>query len=210
MTETRQFYDFQTSVAPAELPLTLEEVEAHLRIPADSEDTYITFLINTVRYFFENYTNRTLINTTYKGFLDAFSGEYYDCDCDESGTLIRKSKVSSITSIKYYTDDVLTVWADTNYYLTDSNTYPKVLLTEDGAYPTSTDDIEQAIEIIFVAGYGATNANIPIDIKMALLNHIAFLYENRGDCGGDGTCQLPCASKTIYDQYRIRPMGWRC
>lgn len=211
MVEVNQFYNYIVETPPTNLPLTLEEVEAHLKIPADSEDTYLTFLIEATRDFFEKYTNRTLINTTYKAFLDDFPGNiayYSTCYCcHDDNILIRKSKVSSISSIKYYIDDVLTTWNSSNYYFTDSNLYPVVLLEEDGSYP-DVDDRRQAIEIIFIAGYGATEASIPDDIKMALLNHIAFLYENRGDCGEDGTCQLPCTTKTIYSKYRINPLGW--
>lgn len=211
--KVNQFYGYKVETAPASLPLTLDEVEAHLRITADSEDTYLTFLIETVRDYFESYTNRTLINTTYKAFLDCFYdnsvyyyiNSCYDCCCD--GILIRKSKLSSITSIKYYSDSVLTTWDSSNYYFTDVNSYSSVYLVDGSTYPT-VDVRKQAIEIIFVAGYGAAEASIPSDIKMALLNHIATLYENRGDCVADGTCQLPCISKSVYNKYRIHPIGW--
>jgi uncharacterized phiE125 gp8 family phage protein len=204
--ETRQFYGYKIETAPVNLPLTLEEVEEHLRISVDSEDDYLTFLIETVRDYFECYTNRTLINTTYKAYLDDFPSSiyYYDC-CD--GILIRKSKVSSISSIKYLSDNVLTTWDSSNYYFTDVNSYPKVYLVNGSTYPT-VDVRKQAIEIIFIAGYGATETSIPSDIKMALLNHIALLYENRGDCVADGTCELSCISKSVYNKYRIHPIGW--
>lgn len=207
MLQTNQFYNYEISVAPTVLPLTLEEVEAHLRLPADSEDTYLTFLINAVSDFFERYTNRTLINTTYKGYLDDFP--YYLCDqCNYDGNiLIRKSKVSSITSIKYLSDSVLITWDSSNYYFTASNIYSSVALTEDAVYP-DPDVRLQSIEIIFVAGFGAASTDIPNDIKIAMLDHIAFLYENRGDCGSDGTCKLPCTTKTIYDKYKIVSLGW--
>ena len=209
MIEIKQFYNYVVETAPSALPLSLAETRTHLRITDSCEDTYIKLLIQTVRDFFEIFTNRTLINTTYKGFLDQFPGTFvYPYGyCCEDGILIRKSKVSSITSIKYLLDSVLTTWDNSNYYVSESNMYPNIFLEDGKSYPT-TDDRIQAIEIIFVAGYGATNTDIPSDIKMALLNHIAFLYENRGDCGGDGTCELPCATKTIYNKYRIRSIAW--
>ena len=208
--KTQTFYGYNVETAPVKLPLTLAETRLHLRLPVGSEEDYLTLLVDSARDFFERHTNRILINTSLKAFLDQFPATPYffngNCVCEENGLLIKRATVSSITTIKYYIDDVLTTWTNTNYSLQNVQTFPLVLLTEDSSYPT-TDSKNQAVEIIFVAGYGANETDIPSDIRLALLNHVAFLYENRGDCGDDGG-NLPCIVKKTYEKYRIRSLGW--
>ena len=202
--KTKVFKDYQISSQTAELPLTLVEVKAQLRIDvADvSDDTYLTFLIKSVSNFFERYTQRTLIIKTFIAYLDCLS---YTC-----GIIVKKSKLQIITKIEYLLDAVLTTWNASNYYFTDTNQYSSIYLTQDGSFPTDQDVRMQATKITFTAGYGLTNTSIPEDIKIAMLNHISYLYANRGDCEGDSSnsCKLPCTSKNIYDNYRIQPIAW--
>ena len=55
------------------------------------------------------------------------------------------------------------------------------------------------IQVQFVAGYGATGLSVPQPILDAILLITAFLYENRGDAGGD----LPMAAQWLLDPYRM-------
>jgi uncharacterized phiE125 gp8 family phage protein len=193
-------YTYNVTTPAANLPLTLAEVKTHLRLDPDdtSEDSYLTILIETAADFGERYTGRDFINKTYTTFRNDFF----------EPLLLRRSKVSSITSIQYLINGVLTTVANTVYGLEDVNDYPYIYLKDNQEWPTDTDCIPQSIKIVFVSGYGASNVNIPSDIKLALLNHIAFLYENRGDCSGEcGGAMLPANSKTIYDKRRIINIG---
>lgn len=217
---TNVFYAYQVTTLPANSPLTLDEVKAHLRIETSDDDTYLQFLIDAVTACFEKYTNRVLINTTFLAYLDAFPCNNIPCyiECCEvdcclpSGIQIKKGNTHTVNFIKYLLDTVLTTWNSSNYYMDINNFYPSIHLEEDSVYPTA-DDKKQAIQIEFIAGYGADNTSVPDDIKLALLNHIAFLYSNRGDCVDAGAaaanaCMLPCATKMIYDKYRIQPLAF--
>jgi uncharacterized phiE125 gp8 family phage protein len=219
MQRFKTFYHYEIKTPASELPLTLNEVKTHLNIVLsdNSKDAYLTDLIKAVSNFFEKYTNRDLINKTYNAYLDCFVNYFYciNYSCDNyynDGIKINKSKVSIVNSIKYLKDDVLTEWDASNYYLDKSNFYSAIRLKENKDYPSDVDNIRQAIVIEFVSGFGADNTSIPNDIKIALLNHIAFLYENRGDCDSGmrnntstriSECKLPCATKTIYSSYKI-------
>ncbi len=176
---TPETYILQTDAATE--PVTLAEVKAQLRIDGTDYDAILTPLIKTARQIAEKITGRDFINKTWKAFLNRFP-----CG-DDIGILIEKSKLQSITSIKYYIDTVQTTLSSANYYKTEDADYSSVWLVDGQSFPDS-DSRKQAIEIIFVSGYGATAADVPQALKTALLSMITALYENAGDCseGSDG------------------------
>ena len=81
-------------ITPASIePITLDEVKQRLRLVGNSDfDTELTRFIVVAREMCENITGRDLINKTYRGFLDSY------CQVAE----FRKSKLQSISSVKYY------------------------------------------------------------------------------------------------------------
>lgn len=193
----RKAWPYIVSVAPVNKPLTLTEVKNHLRLDvADtSEDDYLNFLINAVALFGEKYTKKDFITRTYETYRDNF------CDLE-----IRKSPIQAVSTVERLVDDVLTEVPTTVWFVTKSNTYPHLSLKVDQSWPTDTDDREQAIKITFTAGLGDDATDIPGDYKNAMLAHIAFIYENRGDCEeNDGEIErlIPKSTKLFYDKIRI-------
>tara|TARA_R110000868_G_C10972986_1_gene771149 strand:- start:39268 stop:39930 length:663 start_codon:yes stop_codon:yes gene_type:complete len=196
----------------AVLAVSLEEAKTYLKIPVSftQDDALITSIINSSTTFFERITGRDLISKTYKTYLDNFpaidltyklvgltpiSLSYVD-----NGIIISKSKLQSITSIQYYSSGVLTVWDVINYYFTDDVDYSGIYLVKDKKFP-EVDERKQSVVIEFVSGYGADATTIPNDIKEALLQVIAYLYNNRGDC--ECSEGLPVMAKNLFYSYII-------
>ena len=179
-------------------PVSLEEVKAFCKITSISQDNLIGTLIKSVTDHFEKFTGRDLINKTYKCYLDKFPD--YDC-----GILIKKSRLQSISDIKYFKNGILEVWDSENYYITDESIYSSIYLTDYKIFPINIDQKKQAIAITFIAGYGEDATFIPEQIKLALMNHVNYLLENRGDCEGEGS--LPLSIKSIYSQFKIINFG---
>jgi len=179
------------------IPLAL--VKEHIRASQDNstEDELIRSYMATARLCFEGFTRRTLITTTYKTYRDIW----------QSGYEIRRSPLQTIESVKYYdTDNVLQTLDSSNYYITNETDYSRLIFNNDAVLP-SLKNREQAIEITFKAGYGDAMEDIPYDIRVALLQHIASMYENRGDCI-DSVCSnlLPATASMIYSKYKIIEM----
>lgn len=162
-------------------PLTLSEVKTYLRIDTTDYDNILTPLIRTARNLAENYTGRDFINKTWELYLDCF----------KNGLEIQKTKLQSITSIQYLLNNVLATFDSSKYYFTKSQNYSQIYLKE-GEYFPNHDNIKQAIKITLVSGYGSSSSDIPQGLKTALLQHIAYLFENAGDCS---------EVKEIYDNY---------
>jgi len=192
-------YSYQVITAPTVLPVSLAEVKEHLRLDPDddTQDDYLTFLIQTATEFAEERLKRVLINTKFRTYRDWF----------ECCILLRRSKLQTLDLFEYLVDGTFTTVDSDLYYTTDESDYSKIVLKNESCYPTDKDDQLQSIKIEFTAGYGSTAASVPPKIKMALLNHIAALYENRGDCDNASiSATLPATSKNIYDMMMIRDL----
>ena len=98
------------------------------------------------------------------------------------------------------------------YFVTTSNTFPHLTLKPDQLWPTDEDTQEQAVKITFKSGHGNTSSSVPDSLREGLMQHIAAMYENRGDCdnrvSGASLSMaqkfLPVDTQLIYDMYRIR------
>ena len=163
-------------------PLSLAEVKTYLRIDGTDYDNILTPLIKKVRQLAEKITGRDFINKTWKTYLD-----YFPDDCE--GVELRKSKLQSITHIKYYASSVLTTLSSAVYYNTDESFYSSIYVVDGQTYPVS-DDIKQSVVITFVSGYGSSSTDVPQALRQAMLSHIAYLFENTGDCGDQGVSQF--------------------
>ena len=176
-----------TLITPANIePITLDEVKQRLRLIGNGDfDSELTRLITVAREMCERITGRDLINKTYKGFLD-----YY---CNE--VEFRKSKLQSISSVKYYSNNVLTTVSPVKYYFTNSTDYATLVFTED----FTADNRLQAIEIEFIAGYGLTTSTVPTSLKEAMLSFVDWLFNNSGDCTNEDSLM----ARKLFQNYII-------
>jgi len=184
-------WTYTITTAPANPAVALADVKTYLKISGTASDTLLADLTEAATNFAEAYTKRSLINRTVTTYRDSFTSEIE----------LRRSPLSSVTTVKYLLSSVLTTVADSVYYNTSETDFSRIALEDGQAWPTGGDIKLQAVEIIFVAGYGSDEASVPEDIKVALMQHIAALMENRGDC----TLQeaLPQAARLIYNKHRI-------
>lgn len=202
-----RYYSYDLITGAAVPVLSLAEIKEHLKIdPLDvSQDAYLISLEQAVVLFAEKYTKRDFINKTYRTFRDSFlyNSNYFT---DINAVEIRRSRLQSVVFIQAYTAGVLTVISPLVYQVVMESDFGFITPFDGKRWP-ETDRRYNGIEIQFVAGYGATAASVPADLKNGLLQHIARIYENRGDCD-EGSCG--CAanfptqqSKAVYDLYRI-------
>lgn len=193
-------YPYIVIVPATNWPVSLDMVKTQLKISLldTSQDTFLELLIDAATQFAEKYTGRDLITKTYLTYRPCFS-DYIE---------LHRSMITSIVSFEYLLDGVLTPVDISTYKLLQETGFARIALNVDSSYP-SHDTYYQAIKITFDSGFGASEASIPADLKIALLNHIAFLYVNRGDCGCADENNLPVTSKAVYDMYKIL-MLWGC
>ena len=91
----------------------------------------------------------------------------------------------------------------TSRYLSNSWSFrARIVLRNGETFPTALR-VANAIEIEYVAGYGSIS-QIPEPIKVGMLQHIAFMYEQRGDMGDYLNARtFPPMVKGLYAPYVI-------
>ncbi len=164
------------SAAPSVEPLTTAEAKTHLREAEDVEDDLIDELIVAARQDVESFTDRALVTQTWKLHLDEFplsSGK---------PIFVPMPPLQSITSITYVdpAGDTQT-WSASLYDVDapsgDLAAHGRILPVFGEIYPSTLQQMN-AVEIIFVAGYGLAVA-VPKGIRAAMKLLIGNWYANR-------------------------------
>lgn len=179
---------WETTTGPAAEPLTAEEVKTFLRISSSStdHDALIELLITAAREWAESGTGRLCLSQTIKQYWDTWPTQYGP-NHQALGWCLGLAPVSSVTSIQYLDEDGATqTWATTNYTADTKSKPARIVPTDDVTYP-DLDDAPNAVIVTYVAGH-ATPADVPAKVKGAMLQKIAFWYENPEDIptGGVG------------------------
>jgi len=197
---------------PTQEPLSLQEVKDYLRVEDSTDERTIRPLIETARRFCEEHTGRVLVQTTFKQFLDSISDHLplqegistgADLNYYRNYITLAKSPVISITHVKTFNDsDTATTFASSKYYVDSAREPGRIVLRNGESFPLSLR-VANAIEVEFVAGY-TTISQIPEPLKVGMLQHIAFMYEQRGDMGDYLNARtFPPMIKGLYAPYVI-------
>ena len=202
---------------PSALPIGEVETRNYLRIDTDVDTNLVTALMTAARDWAENFTNRTLINTTYTLSLDAigerdqflregmFTGAYQIPYLNYIE--LPRSPVASVTHIKSFNDaNTESTLAASNYYSDLVREPARVVLRDGGSWPT---DLRNAngIEVQYVAGYGSSGADVPEPIRVAMFEYVTFLYEHRGDFERFPPPRPPVSMQMLLQPYVIMRYG---
>jgi uncharacterized phiE125 gp8 family phage protein len=161
------------TIAPALLPVSLDEVKAKLDVIDDnSQDKEIRDLVVQAVDMVEHDSLRMLMPQTWTLTLDEFP-----CDAIE----LRRLPVTTLSHVKYITGGVLTTLATTEYE-TDLISEPCRVRPVDGAVWPETDCTVNAVTVTWVAGY-ANAAGVPPRAKNAVLVAARQLYFGCSEMG---------------------------
>ena len=182
-----QFYDIVTPATDlGPLPVDLATIKECLKLPSGPgpEDDYLTLLLNASTLAIENYMGRREIRANTWTVLQ---------DCFASRIPLLRDPVASVTSVERVVATVLTAVTASDYVLKQSQQYSEILIAPDASWPTDQDDGEHQIKIVFV-----TTAHRFTDMaRAAIKRHVAFMYENRGDCDPAGSSDSLKASGAL-------------
>jgi uncharacterized phiE125 gp8 family phage protein len=171
-------------VESAEIPVTLEEVKAHLKVEDDSEDSLLTIYIKAATRLCESYTGLSFTVQTRQIVLDNFP-------CNTKNIPIPYGPVTEITTFAYVdADDADQVLAVDTEYTTDNSGTVYTLNAVD-----SWPDGGTALVIDYEAGFTVT----PDELKVAVMNCVGDMYEARQ---GDGDL-LTWKVRALLDAYKV-------
>ena len=161
---------------PAALAISMEECKNFLKIDYIEDDELLSKLISSASQKFENYTSQALVSQTWQVMYKQFS------DDDVKLPTNPVTQVTKVETISYSGEHTI---FDPKLYDFDQSTQRLTFKVFPFGY---------YLKIDYIAGYGIDSTKVPNDIKTALLNHIAYLYENRAI-----SAQYPLSN---YDEFK--------
>lgn len=154
-------------------PLTTAEAKVFLGQGISTDDTLIDSFVKAARQKVEADTGRALVNQTWTMTLDK-------APSNRCPILLPINPVSSVTSItSYSTADASSTVATSVYRLDTSSLPARIVLKDEQEWPTDLRP-ENALSIVFVAGYGAAATNISdVGLIQAVRLLMSHWYEHR-------------------------------
>lgn len=177
--------------ASPRLPVTLEEVKAHLRVTIDAEDALLRMYLTGAAEWVEEVTHRAVTQRSYLVVRDTFP--------TARPWKLPLGYVASITSVKYLdTDGAEQTWSSSLYTLDNASDQAARLLPIPGQAWPSVGDYPSSARVTMVAGW--STANVPFTIRLAILQRVAQLAESRAP-GDPESEEMERATRTALAPY---------
>jgi len=191
---------------PAVEPLSLDEVQAYLRIDTTDnglEDAYVTSLIISAREYCESFQNRAYITQTWEMALPGFPNH-----ARESVIGLPKGKLQAIESIAYKDTAgvVTTLVPDLEYAVSNRGILGRISPPFGKIFPLAILYPLDPVVIRFTCGYGDNPEDVPARVKQAMMLLISHWYENRvvvNDLRGVNPVELTFTVSSLLSQDRI-------
>lgn len=192
---------FYNKAVPSKLirPVSIEELIAHIGLYSECNTalrTKLGLLIDAATECFEKFSNFTIMEATYTVKFDTFCNRIQ----------LRRYPLVSITSVNYIEEEdpfASQVVDASEYYVISDPFYSILAFDKDFDFP-SVRAREQSISIVFLAGVASDASKVPADVKIAILEHATFMYEN---VGCDPEKSMPPLTKTILRKYKPFQLG---
>ena len=197
---------------PASEPITYEQAADHLRVDSTADVQYITDLIPVAREYVDSITARASGQTTFRLIAESWqslfeaispTGEVYldphygltSRNVSKQIIPLWRTPLISVSSVKYYIDDVLTTLSTAEYNVITSAEPGRIQIT--GSLP-AVDDRADAIQINFVAG----NQSPPAVLRHCVKMLVAHLYENRMPVAFASCSQIPFTLQELINNQK--------
>lgn len=187
------------SIAPLTLPVTLEEAKEFCNIDHDDHDDLVDGMIEAATDLVDGYgryLGLALVDQEWTFFHDHWPncGKLY----------LPVGPNVTIVEVKYWDDADPMVEGEypaANYNVLEDMGGPYLSFVSSPDFPTlgSRDD---AVKVIFNAGFGSDAGDVPAGIRLGIKQMIAFWYDNRA-AGADWSAIPELARKTLYTYRRL-------
>ena len=205
--------------APSVEPVTADELREKLRETSSQlGDTEANELIATAREYAEKQTGLALITQSWRMAIDRWPSArepWWDGVRDGSITELYGPQSASDLHFPRYplqsVDNVTVYDEDTNSpavtiaNVFDVDTYSepgRMTLKRGATWPVALR-ANNAIEIVYTAGYGDAATDVPAPLKRAVKTTAAYMYANRGDGCGCDVAAIESGAQAILNGYKV-------
>lgn len=201
---------------PAEQVVTTAELKEYLRIDNNLEDGRLQVMEAAAVKALENEISHKFVTQTWDIFLDRWpmqaSAKWWDgvkeMAISEIVSPVRNITLPigigrQLTQFSTYSDDQEFVENVANYTFDSVGPRARVGLKMGGVWPTTVLRSVNGIRFRVEVGFGAASA-VPADIKQAVKEFVAHMYENRGD---QNEMVIPSHILMLIGPYRRQKLG---
>jgi len=187
--------------APAEEPVSIDELKDHCAVTDADDDRYIYELGVAARTWIEQTTWRALCTQTWDQYFDSFA----------SAMFLRKPPLvtgNAITHVKYTnTSGTLTTVGSSVYETGDQDGVPLLRCQYNQQWPSDVRGHDDAVVVRTICGYGSTAGtagDVPATLKHANKILDGDMYENReSGVTGRTVARVPVLD-ALLAPYRVR------
>lgn len=209
-------FSLTTVTAPATAPVTVAAAKAQCRVDWADEDDLFTDWVDAATLLAERETGRRFVTQTLKLTLPGWTDAYREWPGGLAGVQLTSllaadlggaiclpvEPVQSVSTVKYYAaDGTLTTLAGTEWQTWLAYSPPLLAPAPAKSWPGLQSGKFGAVEVTFVAGYGAADA-VPAAAKNLILLTVGYWYRNRGDGKDPGSVQAlglpPGADRLVH------------
>jgi len=159
------------TTAPSVTPVTLEELKSQAHITHDVQDDTLTAYIEMATKTAEDYQRTSYITQEWELTLDCYP---------VAPLKLLRGPVTELLTVKVYDSENNETDVDiSNFYVETSHHPAKLVLTEDGEWPSVTLRTVGGIKIAYETGYGDTGADTPSEVKHAIKLFASVADDNR-------------------------------
>lgn len=179
---------------PAGEPVSLAETKVYLRVDHFDEDALIASLITTARLQVEAGLGLALIDQQWMMQADCWP---------LSGVVeVPLRPLQSVDEIRVLDADGAATIVDSISYAVDATSAPPRIASRTGFWPRPGARLA-GIEIDLTVGFGADAADVPDDLRQALLALVAHWYEHRGPAEqGSASPAIPNSVSRLLSPYK--------
>jgi uncharacterized phiE125 gp8 family phage protein len=157
--------------APAQEPVTLVEAKEFLRVDGVEEDGFITSLIVAARLHVESITSRAMIAQSWRVICDNFPSNKI--------VNLPVAPLLSLTQVRVYDFDGNEILLALAQFQPETKVSPARIFLPKTIAGLPLMRERAAVEIDYVAGFGASSDDVPNDLKQAIFVLIAYWFEHR-------------------------------
>lgn len=194
-------YLTQTS-GPATTPISLAEAKAHLRVEIPDEDSLISAYVSASTSWVEQYLRRALVSQTWTVYLDEFPG-------NSEAIVVPLSPLVSISAFEFKdpTSGAWTAVSGSTYSVEvpgGENPGRGRILPAYGATWGEARGEPNSVRYTAAVGYGASGANVPEPIRMAIRQLVGTAFANRESVvTGTIATKIPQTVEFLLSPYRL-------
>ncbi len=183
------------TAGPSVEPISLEEAKLHCRVDGDTEDILISSLILAARLHIERCLDLALVSQSWSLYIDEWP--------DAAFVELPLSLLISLDAVRLYSPSDTFVTLDPGLFAVDAVSRPPRLARHEGqSWPIPGRSVN-GIEIAFTAGYGATEDDVPMPVRLAIKMLVAHWYEAREPVlFGETADPVPSTVASLIAPYR--------